>query len=165
MAITVKLTGGTSIDAKLRQIMAAASTKANLTVGFQNGATEADGKSVALIAAFNEFGVPSKGQPPRPFMRIAIARGSPNWPNNLAVALKRYNYNAAAALSLVGLKIKEDIEQSIRDLTSPPLAASTIAKKSRGRVRKIAGVLGPAKPLIDSATMLRSVTAVVTTGD
>ena len=39
-----------------------------------------DGTSVALVAAFNEYGSPSRGQPPRPFFRNMIARNEASWP-------------------------------------------------------------------------------------
>lgn len=108
------------------------------------GATEADGTSVPLVAALNEFGT-SKA-PPRPFFRNAIADGEKRWPVNLVTALKNNNYDSLIALSLVGRNMQEDIQGSIRKLWSPPLADSTIARK------------GFDKPLIETSTMLNSVT-------
>ena len=100
-------------------------------------------------------------RPPRPFFRNAIVKNQGQWPADIAASLKANNYDAKKALNEVGQKIQEEIQDSIVDLTSPPLAASTIARKSRGRVSKMAGVLGPAKPLVDSGTMLRSPTHLV----
>lgn len=48
--------GGDALRAKLKEIAAKAGKGGTLTVGFMSGATEADGTSVPLIAASNEFG-------------------------------------------------------------------------------------------------------------
>lgn len=134
---------------------AAKSTGKNeiVQVGFLENATYPDGTSVPLIAALNEFGVPSHGQPPRPFMRRAIEARAGAWVHNFGVALKATKLDTAKALGLVGQNMKDDIQQSIRDLKSPPLAPYTIKKK------------GFDKPLIETSFMLQSVAFRVTSGD
>jgi hypothetical protein len=162
----VEVKGGAALEAALKRIAAAAKSAASVDIGFMGAATEADGTPIPLVAAMNEFGAPSRGQPPRPFMRQAIEKNSPKWPINLGTALVRYDYNASAALALVGLEIKEEIEDSIRELVSPPLAESTIARKSAGKTKPIRSkgrTYGPTKPLVDTGTMLRSVTTKVNT--
>jgi hypothetical protein len=78
-----------------------------------------DGKSVALIAALNEYGVPSRNQPPRPFLRNMIAKYEKDWPKAIAGLLKSTDYNVDQTLMLTGEAIKGQLQQSIRDLTSP----------------------------------------------
>lgn len=147
----VTLKGGDKLAAYLDKIAAAALKAASVDVGFMNGATEADGTLVAAVAAFQEFGTGTI--PPRPFLRNTIAERSDAWAQNLGVALKRTNFNAATALGQVGLGMRSDIQKSIRQLKDPPLAQSTIDRK------------GFDKPLIDTNTMLKSVTLKVNTGD
>lgn len=116
-----------------------------VSVGFMEGATYPDGTSVAGVAFWDEFGIPSHGQPPRPFFRNMIAKESPGWGRKLAGALKFTNYDGNKALGIMGADIKGALQQSINDFTTPGLAPSTIAAK------------GFAKPLIDSSHMLNSV--------
>ena len=44
-----------------------------VSVGFMEGATYPEGTPVAAVAFWNEYGVPSHNQPPRPFFRQMIA--------------------------------------------------------------------------------------------
>lgn len=117
----------------------------SLRVGFLEGATYPDGTSVPMVAAINEFGAPSRGQPPRPFFRRMIAAKSPEWPKATAILMKKTNYDVDKTLNLMGEGIKGQLVQSINDLVSPPLAQSTIDAK------------GFSKPLIDTSVMINSV--------
>ena len=101
--------------------------------------------------------------PPRPFFRNMIKEKAKSWPDEIAKLLKANKFDAAKTLKGMGDLIKGQLQSSIIALTSPPLAASTIRAKSRGRVTKIAGVLGPAKPLIWTGEMLRRVDYEVST--
>jgi hypothetical protein len=116
-----------------------------LKVGFLEGATYPDGTSVPFVAAMNEFGVPSHGQPPRPFFRRAIQANKDKWGKAAAMILKATNGDVPKTLALLGEGIKGDIVQSINDLVAPPLAQSTIDRK------------GFDKPLIEHAIMINSV--------
>ena len=107
----------------------------------------------AAVAALNEYGVPSRGQPPRPFFRRMIAKEKGQWPATAGKLLKQADYDVVEAVGVMGDVIKEQIENSIRELVSPPLAQSTVDRK------------GFSKPLIDTGNMLNSVTKVVKTGD
>ena len=109
-------------------------------------ATYPDGKKVAEIAAKNEYGDPSNGQVPRPFFRRMIAEEKKHWAEDLVTLIRAKDYDLESALDVFGGTVKEDLQQSIRDFTSPALRPSTIAKK------------GFAKPLIDTGNMLSSVT-------
>lgn len=120
-------------------------------VGFLEGATYPNGTSVPMVAAINEFGAPSHGQPPRPFFRRMIAAKEHEWAPALALQLKAMNYDAGRALDRIGEGIAGQLKQSIVDLVDPPLAPSTIARK------------GFPKPLIDKGVLLQSVSHEVVT--
>lgn len=131
------------------------SLDATVLVGVPAGATEADGTSLALVAAANEFGVPSKNIPERSFLRAGIRR-SRGWLRRLnANSLKRV-FNGAmtgdAALNLLGIaaagKIKEEI--IIGDFAQN--APATIKAK------------GSDKPLVDTAQLRQSITYVIDMG-
>jgi hypothetical protein len=159
----VEIKGGDKLQAELNKIMASVNNAASADIGFLENATYPDGTKVAFVAAMNEYG--DGKRPPRPFFSTTVEKRGGAWGHNLGVALKKYNFNAAASLAIVGQGAKEDVEASIREFTSPPLAESTIARKSSGTVKKIKGVLGPAKPLIDTGHMLNSVSVRVKTGE
>lgn len=143
----VSFKGGDKLKAAVNKILEGANKASSVAIGFQNGAQEDDGTSVALVAALNEYG--GKNRPPRPFFRIAIEKNKTKWPRNLATALKNNGYDASISLGLLGAEIKGEIEDSIKELIAPPLAQSTIDRK------------GFSKPLIDTGTMLRNVTSQV----
>lgn len=140
-----ELKGGDKLNNALARIAADLKKPGTLRVGFLAGATYPDGKPVAMIAAFNEFGVPSHGQPPRPFFRNMIAKNKGGWPNLVKVALKNANYDTPKALKVVGEVLRGQLVQSIVDTNAPPLADSTKKRK------------GFDKPLIDSGHMMNSV--------
>ncbi|KMO33906.1 hypothetical protein VQ02_19905 [Methylobacterium variabile] len=145
--VTVK--GGMALERRLGELAAKLGDSPTLSVGFLEGASYPDGTSVAMVAAIDEFGAPANNQPPRPFFRSMIADKSSGWPTSLAATLKTTNYDPKAALGLMGEGIKGQLQQSILDLTSPPLSPKTIARK------------GFDKPLIDSSVMINSVDYVV----
>lgn len=118
--------------------------KQTVKVGFFADATYPDGTSVPMVAAINEFGAPSRGQPPRPFFRRMIAAESSGWPEAMQKNLEATNYDVSAALDRVGAGIAGQLQLSIRDLVEPPLKQSTINAKGFG------------KPLIDSAVLVNS---------
>lgn len=139
---TESLKGSEALMKKLEQI-ARDMGGGTVSVGFMEGATYPDGTPVAAVAFWNEFGGVSR--PARPFFRRMIAAESPTWPGKMAKAAKATDYNGAQVLGMMGEDIKGALQQSINDFKDPPLAGSTIAAK------------GFAKPLIDTAQMLNSV--------
>lgn len=138
-------TGGEKLAAYLDHWVRATEGNPYVKVGFLSGATYPDGTSVAAVAAFNEFGVPAHGQPPRPFFRNMVAEKAPTWSDAVAKALNSSDNDVHRALDLVGQGIKGQLQQSIVDFSDPPLAASTIAAK------------GFPKPLVDTGHMMNSV--------
>lgn len=116
-----------------------------LRIGFLDGATYPDGTGVAAVAAYNEYGNPARNRPPRPFMRQTIERERDGWGKTLAAGLRMNDYNVTAGLGVLGEDIAGAIRETITQFDSPPLSPRTIARK------------GFAKPLVDTGTMLRSV--------
>ena len=115
---------------------------ASVEVGFLEDATYDDGTPVAAVAFWNEYG--NGSAPPRPFFRTMIEAEKASWTPMLAAAYKHTNGDGEKALRIVGDNIQGALIQSINDLTSPPLAPSTIAAK------------GFDKPLIDTSHMVNS---------
>lgn len=141
----VDVSGGSRQASVLAERLGRISRATEVQVGFLENATYPDGTSVALIAAINEFGAPSRGQPPRPFFRRMIIAKSPEWPGAIADLLKTNDFDANRTLEQVGAAIKGQLQQSIVDLVDPALKPSTVARK------------GFDKPLIDTGHMLKSV--------
>ncbi|HGM5253381.1 TPA: hypothetical protein ACKP06_000403 [Serratia marcescens] len=152
--------GGAAFKARLAQISDGLSSGKSLKVGFLADATYEDGTPVALVAAANEFGkmVMTKAgesyfQLPRPFFRNMISANSAQWPGEFSQLIRSSNYDARLALGLMGERIKSQLQDSIRELNSPPLAESTIKRK------------GFDKPLVDTGHMQNSVDYAVDGGD
>lgn len=128
-----------------------------LRAGFlENAMPYPDGTPVATVAAANEYGDPAMNRPPRPFFRIAIAKGQANWVHNFGEALRQGN-DLATAFQLVGEDMRDTIQGSILALTEPGLAQATILARARGA--KHGEITSPTigKPLIATGHMLRSV--------
>jgi hypothetical protein len=139
------ISGGGKLQAYLNGVVAKVGDGRSVRVGFLEGATETNGMSVPLVAALNEWGAPSRGQPPRPFFRTMISQHKGEWGDQLGKALVHTKYDSTRALDLMGEHIAGELRQSMVDLTSPKLAESTIKRK------------GFDKPLMDSRTMFNSV--------
>lgn len=137
--------GGTKFEGALATLAAKLAKPRTLRVGFLAGATYPSGKSVAMIAAIQNFGAPRANIPPRPFFSNMVAKKSPGWPKGLARQLKATGNDVDAALALAGEAIRGQLQQEIRETNAPPLSPVTIARK------------GFAKPLIDTGHMLNSV--------
>lgn len=147
----MQIKGGEKLKAALDKIAQSVTKPAALQVGFLEGATYPDGKSVAMIAAIQNFGAPSRGIPPRPFFSNMVKDKSPEWPEALGKVLVAKNYDATAALELMGQGIKGQLQESVVDTNSPPLSPRTVARK------------GFDKPLIDTGHMQNSIDYIVKT--
>lgn len=139
------ISGGGKLTARLQAIASKAGSEPTVSVGFLSGASYPSGESVASVAMWNEFGVPSRNQPPRPFFRRMIAEKKSTWGNAVALQLAATDYDIPKTLDRMGQGISAQLKTSIRDLTDPPLSPKTIAAK------------GFDKPLISTAHMLNSV--------
>lgn len=98
---------------------------------------------VATVAFWQEFG--TKRIPARPFFRTAIQKNQAQWAANFAKGLVYYKYDGKVTLMALGQRMKDDIVTSIMGWTTPPNAASTVARK------------GFNKPLTHSGYMARTV--------
>lgn len=137
--------GGEALEKKLAELAEKLGESKTLRVGFLEGATYPDGKSVAMIAAGNEFGDPAMNRPPRPFFRNMIADKSPHWGDDIGKIAVATNYDTSTLVPLMGERIKDQLQGSIREFYDPPLSPYTIKKK------------GFDKPLIETNHMLNSV--------
>lgn len=142
-AVTFK--GGDALMARLKEIADKAGNGGTLRAGFLENATYPDGTPVALVAAVNEFGRPEQNQPPRSFFRTMIAEKQKGWPRALGALAKSNDYDIDKTLGQMGEGIKGQLQESIRQLDSPPLAPVTVARK------------GFDKPLVDTGHMMNSV--------
>lgn len=137
--------GGEALEKKLAELAESLGESKTLRVGFLEGATYPDGESVPMVAAANEFGDPAANRPPRPFFRNMIADKSPQWGDDIGKIAVATNYDTSTLLPLMGERIKDQLQGSIREFYDPPLSAYTIKKK------------GNDKPLIETSHMLNSV--------
>jgi hypothetical protein len=126
------MTGGDKLMAYMTTInarLAATGAGPSVQIGFLEGSRYPDGTSIPEIAFYNEFGVPSRKQPPRPFFRRMIKAKAPTWGADMAKVLKAAGYDVAVTLGRLGELIKGQLQQSIHDLVEPALAPSTIRAK------------------------------------
>lgn len=168
--------GGDKLAAALAKIAAGVKKPATLQVGFLEGSSEADGTSLPMIAAIQEFGAPSRGIPPRPFFRNMIAAKSPGWPNAVGDLLTANDFDAEKTLGQTGEGIKGQLQQSIIDTMAPALSPvtvmlrgmrsndqslvvnRTVVEEARARVKAgLTNYGASTKPLIDSGNLLNSV--------
>jgi hypothetical protein len=83
--------------------------------------------------------------PARPFFRTMLDQKAGQWGTQVGKILKGADYDAETTLGRMGELIKGELQGSIRELTQPPLAPSTVREK------------GFDKPLVDTGHMLNSV--------
>jgi hypothetical protein len=118
-------------------------SKGSVNVGFLAGATYPDGASVAQVAFWNEYGTTTA--PSRPFFRTMIAKESPGWGVLMMKAMKHYGYDGQVTMQFMGVKLSEELQQSIVSWQDPPNAPATVRMK------------GFNKPLIHTSHMQNSV--------
>jgi hypothetical protein len=133
-------------------------------VGFLGGGAGYEKGKVtpAYLAVIHENGAPEKGIPPRPFMTPVA--GNPQkveeWRKRARAAWNEYlagRGSIAGIFHQVGGRAAEDVRQSIEEVFKPPLKPATIAARARKKARGLE-VEKLAKPLIETGTMLESVT-------
>lgn len=120
----------------------------------ENATNSATGESVAMYAACNEFG--TKDIPSRPFMRKTFEEHSGEWAELLGRAIAN-GRPPRQALQLVGMRMADDIVDTIKSDMPPPNAPSTKARKTK----KITGTGGGGSyspgTLVDTGSMVRAV--------
>lgn len=146
------------VMAELERIAREMNSKA-LFVGFVDKATYPDGTSVVSVAVENEYGVPDRNQPARPFFRNAISSHSDEWLSLIERGFK-VGQSWDSILEVAGATIAADVKASIIQLVDPPLSPYTIARRRNAKHR--ASVNKPVntsvKPLEDTKKMLNDVT-------
>lgn len=151
--------GGEKVKAALVQMARMLTNARTVQVGFLAGATYPDGTPVAMVAAIQNYGAPKANIPPRPFFSNMIRAKKGEWAPAAADLLKSNGYDALRTLQLMGEGIAGQLRESIIETNSPPLAASTLAK--RGVPGMVYDPKNPktfrAKPLVDTGHMLGSV--------
>ena len=151
--------GGQKALAALQKIARSLSSASVVKVGFLAGATYPDGTPVALVAAVQEYGAPSRNIPPRPYFRNMIAAKKAEWPKSIATNLKANDYDAFQTLLETGEAVSGQLRKSIIDTNSPPLSPVTLARRgyTGGPYNPKDSATFGAKPLVDTGVMLNSV--------
>lgn len=174
MANISQIVGGAKLQKRLDELARKLDKKTELRAGFLEGGKYADGTSLPMVAAIQEFGAPGAGIPPRPYFRPVVAEKNKAWGDIIAARLKSEDYDVQQVLGQVGEVIKADIQVSITEVFSPPLSPVTLMlRKMRSAGAVITGrTVGEAarrvaageaigavntKPLIDSAFLLHHV--------
>ena len=91
--------------------------------------------------------------PSRPFFRDMIQKHKGEWPADLGKIIKASGYDATVSLGRLGKHVEDQLQESIREFSTPGNAKSTIRKKGFDKV------------LVDSSHMLNSVDSEVEPGD
>jgi hypothetical protein len=121
------------------------------------------GESIAGVAATQEFGLTKKNIPPRPFMRPTIKNKEQTWKQTAIVmakriALEKSSYNDF--LDVIGMQVSSNVQETIKSIQTPALRNSTIkARLNKKRDKKTIGLIE--KPLVDTGTLLNTITNVV----
>lgn len=146
-----------------------------LKVGWFEAAKYESGTPVAYVASIQEFGVPERSIPARPFMRPTYIAQINKWRallDSLIGAALEGKTTITGIFDIVGKKIVADIRATIESITSPPLSPITLgARKYRREGKEVTGAtIGeiaqllkedkldisgvPAKPLDDTHFMI-----------
>lgn len=99
---------------------------------------------VAVVALKNEYGVPERNVPPRPFMAYTFDKCIKKWVRIVQDKLPQ-NLDIKETMEIVGQQAVKDMRYTIEWWQIPPNAPSTIRNK------------GFNNPLIDTRTMIDSV--------
>lgn len=125
--------GGQKLFNYLKGLLRKVEKDQYLRVGFLETAKYPTGEQVAQVAFWNEYG--TKTAPARPFFRAMIEAKKPKWGEQLGKVLKAVDYDVERALDLMGVKIEEQLRQSIVDTNEPRLSEITLMlrKMRQGR--------------------------------
>ena len=124
----VKTSGGKKLEATLKKAEEARRSK--VRVGFFSDAKFEDGKPVAEVAAYQEFG--TAAIPERPFFRQSIAIMEDELPGKLAKIIDPATMTVdAAAADKIGEYAKDVIQGRIADFQDPPNSENTILDKGK----------------------------------
>ena len=99
----------------------------SMRVGIMGDKTYPDGVKVAQVGVDNEYGVPERNVPARPFFRATIENNRADLPDKVASLMQKHDVETA--LRLVGDHMVGQLSDSVQTWTEPPNAESTIRKK------------------------------------
>ena len=120
----------------------------------ENATNSATGESVAMYAACNEFG--TKDIPSRPFMRKTFDEHSGEWAALLGRAIAN-GRSPRQALQLVGMRMADDIMDTIKSNMPPPNSPKTKARKKKQITGTGGGGSYSPGTLVDTGSMVRAV--------
>lgn len=117
--------------------------------GVLKGATYPDtGQSVAQVAIWQEYGIPSKGVPPRPFVGSTLERKGAQWQallDRFIVPFLQGKITKENVTTIVGGQMAADIRETIKEGVNPPLSPVTVMTrhlvKAEDKPRSFATVL------------------------
>lgn len=101
--------------------------KVALRVGILDQKTYPDGELVAQVGVDNEYGVPERNVPARPFFRTTIENNRADLPGKVASLMQQHDVETA--LRLVGEHLSDELQESVMTWEDPPNAPSTIRAK------------------------------------
>lgn len=171
------------IDHGYRQLMRELKRANNsaVTIGVQGKQASAStyketGASNLQIAATHELGDPARKVPKRSFLQGTLDAEMHRYRSMTTVLLAKVvnskgQYKTRKALGLLGARIRADVRDTLKSGIAPELALSTIrwrARKRRVVAREISklrkagfalkDIVGHFTPLLDTGTLVRSVT-------
>jgi hypothetical protein len=170
--------GGAKFDTVISALGKKLASARKVKVGFlAHAPAEPGGAPVAMIAAVQNFGAPSRGIPPRPFFSAMIAKHGGEWGKDTAELLVRTGGDAHRTLVDMGELMEGQLRQSIVDTNTPPdspvtdllkqrfpMGGQTFADVLKARADVKAGITAPVtKPLVQSGHLLGSVDSEVIT--
>lgn len=162
----------------LDDLIAKLSKKYEIVVGFpkdkqvvyppddRKGHHNPGGQTVAQVASGNEFGIPKKKVPSRPFLREALRKNKPEIVKMVSNAMQIRNLSDTSRFDKIGLKMVTMVRDSITNGDWAPNAPSTQRQKltygakkqlDKGNASKAAVEFGKMRPLIDRGIMRKSV--------
>lgn len=118
---------------------------------YDGSISKLSGITVVEIANFHEFGL---GVPERSFLRSTLDENRNKYSNivsEMRTEISKGAFDTKTALEILGQKIVKDVKQKIYDGIMPPLAESTIRKKTVDNKRGDT-------PLIDTGQLVQSIT-------
>lgn len=126
-----------------------------LKVGvLEDAANHETGEPVAPYAAANEFG--TAHIPARPFLRHTSDAQTGAWMQNLHAAL-RAGRTPEDALKLLGMRMAEDVQATIKGNMPPPNTEETRRRKAKRVIGGAADETTVPGTLVDTGSLLRSI--------
>lgn len=132
-------------------------------VGWFPSAKYEGGQPVAGIAYVQEFGSPSRGIPPRSFMRSTATERRGDWAKTaeqISRAAAQGKIAPNNVVPAVCMAAEGHVRETITKLTSPPLKQATIDARKRRLANGGKGAQSTiGKPLVDTGVMLNTLTS------